>query len=176
MSIFSRICFAIFISCALAPASLAEFKPALARLALDRDRVQPGGVVQAAYTFRSSGPSSEEFKVFVHVVGPGGLRIGADFSPVAPTTRWPQEGWLREGPFPIELPADAPPGKYEVLIGLYSSSERAELDNADLHKGGREYHAGDFQVVAAGSTATAKPAVFDWLPVDDTKLAKAPPP
>lgn len=176
MSIFSRICFAIFIPCALAPASLAEFKPALARLALDRDRVQPGGVVQAAYTFRSRGPSSEEFKVFVHVVGPGGLRIGADFSPVMLTTRWPQEGWLREGPFSIELPADAPPGKYEVLIGLYSSSERAELDNADLHKGGREYHAGDFQVVAAGSTATAKPAVFDWLPVDDTKLAKAPPP
>lgn len=105
MSIFSRICFAIFISCALAPASLAEFKPALARLALDRDRVQPGGVVQAAYTFRSSGPSSEEFKVFVHVVGPGGLRIGADF----PRSRRPLAGRRKDGCGKVHFPSSCPP-------------------------------------------------------------------
>jgi hypothetical protein len=35
----------------------ADFKPALARLALDRDRVPPGGTLQATYTFRSTGPA-----------------------------------------------------------------------------------------------------------------------
>jgi outer membrane protein assembly factor BamB len=48
----------------------ADFKPALTRLALDRDRVQPGGTLHATYTFRSSGPAPVDLEVFVHVVRP----------------------------------------------------------------------------------------------------------
>ena len=156
-------------------ASAAGFRPALARLELDRDRVQPGGTVQATYTFRSSGPSPVELSAFVHVVRPDGRHIGADFAPDLPTTEWPTNGFVREGPFPIVVPADAAPGKYQVWVGLFSSSERIELDNADRQRGSREYHVGEFEVVAAGTKAEPKPAVFDWLPVDETKVAKAPP-
>jgi hypothetical protein len=125
-------------------AANADFKPAVARLALNRDRVQPGGTVQATYTFRSSGPSLVELSAFVHVVRPDGRHIGADFSPTLPTTEWPANGFVREGPFPIVLPADATPGKYQVWVGLFSSSERIELDNADRQRGSREYHVGEF--------------------------------
>ena len=161
--------------CLLPLAANAEFKPAVARLALDRDRVQPGGMVQATYTFRSSGPSLVELSAFVHVVRPDGRHIGADFSPDLPTAEWPTNGFVREGPFPIIVPSDAAPGKYQVWVGLFSSSERIELDNADRQRGAREYHVGEFEVVAAGTKAETKPAVFDWLPVDETKVAKASP-
>ncbi len=84
-------------------AANADFKPAVARLALDRDREQPGGTVQATYTFRSSGPSLVELSAFVHVVRPDGRHIGADFSPDLPATEWPKKGFVREGPFPIVM-------------------------------------------------------------------------
>lgn len=162
---------------ALPWAAQADFHPAVARLALDRNRVMPGGTLQAVYTFRSGGPAPVELEVFVHVVRPDGRHLGADFSPDLPTTEWPAEGFVREGPFPIAVPADAAPGKYQIWVGLFSpgSGERVELGNANRQRGSREYHLGDFEVVAAGTAADPRPAVFDWLPVDETRVAKAPP-
>ena len=165
----------LLLLCLLPLAVFADFKPAVARLALDRDRVPPGGTVQAAYTFRSSGPAPLELSAFVHVVRPDGRHLGADFEPDLPSTQWPQDGFVREGPFPIIVPADATPGKYQVWVGLFSSSGRIELDNANRLRGSREYHVGEFEVVAAGTKAEAKPAVFDWLPVDETKVVKPAP-
>lgn len=156
-------------------ASVAVFRPAISRLELDRDRVPPGDTIQATYTFRSGGPSSVELSAFVHVVRPDGRHIGADFVPDFPATEWPESGFVREGPFPIALPADAAPGKYQVWVGLFSSSERIELDNADRLRGSREYHVGEFEVVAAGTKVEPKPVVFNWLPVDETKVVKATP-
>ena len=170
-----RLALPLLLWCLLPLVVLADFKPAAARLALDRGRVPPGGTVQATYTFRSSGPSVVEVSAFVHVVRPDGRHLGADFSLDLPTAEWPTNGFVREGPFPIMVPADAAPGKYQVWVGLFSSSERIELDNADRQRGAREYHVGEFEVVAAGTKVEPKPAVFNWLPVDETKVAKAPP-
>jgi len=165
----------IFLLLGLLPlAAFADFKPAVARLALDRDRVPPGGTVQATYTFHSSGPSAVELSAFVHVVRPDGRHIGADFSPDLPSTEWPKQGFVREGPFPIVMPTDATPGKYQVWVGLFSSSERIELDNLDRQRGSREYYVGEFEVVAAEAKVEPKPAVFDWLPVEETKVVPAP--
>jgi hypothetical protein len=50
------------------------------------------------------------------------------------------------------------------------SGERIELDNAARQRGSREYQVGEFEVVAAGSTAESKPVRFDWLPIDATKV------
>jgi hypothetical protein len=86
----------------------AEFKPAIAGVVLDRDRVEPGGTLQATYTFRSSGAATVDLTTFVHVVRPDGRHIGADFTPDLMTTQWPKSGFVREGPFPIVLPPDAP--------------------------------------------------------------------
>jgi lysophospholipase L1-like esterase len=154
----------------------ADFKPAIACLALDRDRVQPGGTLQATYTFRSGGPSPAELDVFVHVVRPDGRHIGADFSPDLPTTEWPKSGFVREGPFPIIVPEDAAPGKYQVWVGMFSpkGGDRIAFDNADRARGAREYHAGEFEVVTAGSTAAVKPALFNWLPVEEARVSAAP--
>jgi hypothetical protein len=161
----------------LSPAAYGDFKPTLASLALDRDRVPPGGTLQATYTFRARGPSSVELEVFVHVVRPDGRHLGADFSPDLPTTQWPVEGFVREGPFPIAVPTDAAPGKYQVWVGMFSTalSERIEFDNADRVRGHREYCGGEFEVLASGTTVEPKPVAFDWQPVDEAKVVKAPP-
>ena len=55
-----------------------SFRPAIVRVQLDRDKVQPGGTIQATFTFRSNGPAAVDTEVFVHVIRPDGRHIGAD--------------------------------------------------------------------------------------------------
>ena len=158
-------------------AANAGFKPGVARVELDQNCAQPGGMIHATYTFHATGPAPEEFSVFVHVIRPDGRHLGADFDPGLPTTNWPAEGFVREGPFPIRLPADAAPGKYQVWVGFYSTGagQRIELANTDRERGSREYHVGDFEVLAAGAVVEPKPVAFDWLPVVETRMAAASP-
>ena len=170
----NRAKFVFLLLCLLPLAAFADFLPAVACVALDRDRVHSGDTVQATYTFRSTGPSPVELSAFVHVVRPDGRHIGADFSPDLRATEWPKRGFVREGPFPIVLPTDAAPGKYQIWVGLVSASDRIELDNADLQRGAREYQVGEFEVVPAGTAAEPKPAVFNWLPVDEAQVVRAP--
>ena len=82
---------------------------------------------------------------------------------------------MREGPFPITIPADAAAGKYQIWAGLYSerSGERIELDAAERRHAASEFRVGEFDVVAAGTEVEPKPAIFDWLPVDEVKVVCA---
>ncbi len=163
-----------FVLCLLPVSLEAAFHPALARLELDRGQVRAGERIQAAWTFRSNGAASEDLTVFVHVVRPDGAHIGADFSPDLPTTEWPAQWFVREGPFPIAVPADAVPGRYQIWVGLYSttSGERIELDNADRQRGSCEYQAGEFEVVAAGTPTEGKPVSFNWMSVEEARVVK----
>jgi hypothetical protein len=160
------------------PSSIAcaDFRPALARLDLDRSQVTPGGTIKASYTFCSNGPSQEDMAVFVHVVRPDGQRIGADFDPELATMDWPADRFVQEGPQPIAIPAGSPPGKYRVLVGMFSPSggSRVELANADRHQGEREYLAGEFEVFADGAQIKARPVKFELLAVDEAKVVKKP--
>ena len=96
------------------------FRPGIARLELERRQVLPGQTLQATYTFQSSGSAPTDLTVFVHLVRPDGRHIGADFEPDLPTTDWPQNGFVREGPFPISVPDDAAPGQYQIWVGMFS--------------------------------------------------------
>jgi len=113
--------------------------------------------------------------VFVHVVRPDGRHIGADFEPDLPTTQWPRDRFVREGPFLISVPEDAAPGRYQIWVGMFSpdGGERIEFANAEHQRGHREYHVGDFEVVAAHGKVEAKPSVFNWQPVDETEIVQA---
>ena len=157
-------------------AAFADFKPALARMELDRGQIAPGETVKATYTFHSNGPSPSDMTVFVHVVRPDGQHIGADFDPDLPTTAWPADRFVQEGPQPITVPHGSPPGKYRVLVGLFSPTggPRVELANADRQSGDREYLAGEFEVLAAGTKGEPKPVKFELLAVDKSKLVRPP--
>lgn len=163
---------------AVVPVARADFRPALARIELDRGQVPPGEAIRATYTFRSNGPSQSDMVVFVHVVRPDGQRIGADFAPQRSTMEWPADRFVQEGPQPIGVPAGSPPGKYRVLVGMVPTTPgpRVEMANPDRHQGDREYLAGEFEVLRAAAKSEAKPVTFELLPVDPARLVKAPPP
>jgi hypothetical protein len=76
----------------------------------------------------------EAYKVFVHVLGPGGLPIAQqDNEPLNgtyPTTRW-QQGERVSDPYAIALPADLAPGEYAVEVGLYRISDLTRLPVLD---------------------------------------------
>ena len=154
----------------------AEFRPALARVELDRGRVAPGQTIQATYTFLPSGPAEGDFRVFVHIKRPhGGGDIGADFEPALCTLDWPTGKFVCEGPHPIVIPPDAKPGKYPILVGIYGhNSPRVELNNPDRHQGDRRYLVGHLEVAAADSEVKGKPVCFEILPVNPEKLVRAP--
>jgi hypothetical protein len=152
------------------------FRPALARLELDRRQVLPGQTLQATYTFRSSGPSPTEMTVFVHVVRPDGRHLGADFEPVRAATEWPTNGFVQEGPFPIAVPPDAAAGRYQIWVDMFppEGGDRVELDNKDRQRGHRDYHVGEFEVLPTGGASVGERAMFDWLSVDQARIVKAP--
>jgi len=76
--------FMFLILWALPLAAWADFQPALARVVLDRDRVQPGGTVQATYVFRSDGPASEDLKVFTDRHRGERVYLAGEFEVTAP--------------------------------------------------------------------------------------------
>lgn len=66
--------------------------------------------------------TAQNHKVFVHLLGPDGQVVAqSDSEPVGgftPTTRWKQ-GELIPDTHRLTLPADLPPGEYELRAGLY---------------------------------------------------------
>ncbi len=160
---------------ALAAAALcahADFRPALARLELDRGRVLPGTAVRATYTFLANEPADRQLMVFVHLIPLGeGFQIGGDFQPGLPTSSWPAGAFVRET-HPIPIPANAAPGRYRVALGLYDryNGPRIELANSDRSLGDYRYAVGEIDVLAPGAEAPAEPVAFEVLPVDESRL------
>ncbi len=67
-------------------------------------------------------PPAGDWTVFTHVVADDGTVVaGFDSRPgrgALPTNRW-QPGWRVLDEYEIALPADLPPGEYDLRIGLY---------------------------------------------------------
>ena len=85
-------------------------------------QASPGGVVRMAFQWRSPVPIEDSFKVFTHIVDPGGQVVAQhDDIPgdgLYPTNSWePDEAIVDR--YAIRLPEDIPPGRYEVRLGLY---------------------------------------------------------
>lgn len=88
---------------------------------------------------RSDGRVSGNYQIFTHVLAADGTLVaqadriaGADSYP---TSLW-QPGSLIYNRFEIHLPADTPPGQYQIAVGLYEGDRRLALadgrDRIDL--------------------------------------------
>jgi hypothetical protein len=71
--------------------------------------------------------------VFVHLIGPDGQLWGqsdkwnpADF----PTGRWPLDHYVRDD-HDAQLRPDAPPGKYQVIAGLWDGDTGLRMHQLD---------------------------------------------
>ncbi|MCU0509375.1 MAG: hypothetical protein MUC34_13475 [Anaerolineae bacterium] len=81
--------------------------------------------------------TSQNYKVFVHLLGPDGQVVAqSDGEPVGgftPTTRWKQAE-LAPDTHRLRLPAELPPGEYELRAGMYElrAGEEPAIRNLPL--------------------------------------------
>ena len=103
---------------------------------LPASRLSPGDTLPLSLLWRSlTSDMRESYTVFVHLVGPDGAIYGQwDKEPgersKQPTTGW-VEGEVVEDPVPVPLSTDAPPGTYQVLVGLYLAPDGPRLPLRD---------------------------------------------
>ena len=89
---------------------------------LSTPQVQPGDILQLDLFWRTDAPLSERYKVFVHVLDQNGQIVAqTDREPGGgqkPTTNWDSNEVIVDR-YGVLIPADTPPGKYTVELGLY---------------------------------------------------------
>lgn len=94
-------------------------------------QARPGGELHLTYYWLARAQPAEVYAVFNHLVAPDG-------SPIAQADGWPQQGYLPttlwlpgdiiEDHYTLTIPADAPPGPYQLYVGLYSAASGARLE------------------------------------------------
>jgi hypothetical protein len=95
---------------------------------LERGVVAPGETIELTLYWQTSAPVDARYKVFTHLLGDvynsasGNFLWGQqDNEPVngqAPTTSWAPDAIIVDD-YAIPVAADAPPGRYQIEIGMY---------------------------------------------------------
>ncbi len=90
-----------------------------------------------------------DYTAFVHVIGPDGqMAAQHDQQPLSgfiPTSYWPPRQVIADV-YALTLPAGAPPGNYQIIVGLY---DLATMNRLPLSRDGEA--AGDSVVAATFS-------------------------
>ncbi|MBC8448786.1 MAG: hypothetical protein H8D78_13645 [Chloroflexi bacterium] len=99
-----------------------EGKIALIGFYLDRRVVHPGETLHLTLYWQFLSPMEEDYTVFTHLLQPPDhIWAQEDAQPQdgqAPTSTW-QPGQIIEDHYRLTLPAETPPGVYEIEIGWY---------------------------------------------------------
>ncbi len=91
----------------------------------------PGQVIPVTLFWQADSPLTVRLKVFIHLLDEAGNLVAQNDSEplgnLAPTTSWPTGERVvdRHG---VLLPAELPPGSYQLVLGLYRLSDGARLD------------------------------------------------
>lgn len=106
---------------------LADFSLVSAGEQSPADVLTPGQAICLRLTWQSAGNVGLDYTVFVHLVGPPNPATGSNLW--AQHDGWPADGqrptttWQAGEPIPdlhvLFVPLDAPPGQYELRVGLY---------------------------------------------------------
>jgi hypothetical protein len=102
----------------------------LTGLEIERDRLRPGETLDVTLTWQSLRAMTEDYTVFVHLLGPDGQLHGqVDAWPVQgtyPTSTW-TPGETVVDHYQVPLDYDAPEGSYQVEIGFYLLATNTRL-------------------------------------------------
>jgi hypothetical protein len=97
-------------------------------------QLQPGQSANVTLVWQGLRKMDEDYTIFVHLLGPDGLLHGqVDNWPVQgtyPTSTW-QSGELIYDSYAVPLDPDAPPGSYQLEIGVYLLGTNARLNVLD---------------------------------------------
>jgi len=106
---------------------------------LDTEAVAPGDSLNIVLYWQALAPLDDDYTVFAHLLGGhnpstgGPLWVGHDAQPDLghyPTTSW-QPGEVILDWHPLAVPADAPPGEYQLEAGLYLLATMVRLPATD---------------------------------------------
>jgi hypothetical protein len=102
---------------------------------LDGAQVRPGEALTIGLYWRALDPTDTSYTLFVQVLDEAGAKIGqVDRLPClggCPTTTW-QPGDLIGEWIPIPIQADAPPGRYQIIAGMYDLATGQNLPVLDI--------------------------------------------
>ncbi len=107
------------------PQAVLESHVALLSYDLQQTSVRAGQPISVTLHWAATGLVSDNLRVFVHVMGPDGkLWAQSDkFHPGVfvdlPTGRWPP-GYRLDDMHQVMLPAEAPPGEYQIFAGMWN--------------------------------------------------------
>jgi len=97
---------------------------------LDRRQLRPGETLELTLTWQCLSRMDEDYTVFVHIIDEQQRIWGQeDIGPVHgtyPTSQW-KEGEIIEDIHSVQLSYEAPPGEYQIEVGLYLLSTMARL-------------------------------------------------
>ena len=141
---------------------------------LPADKVFAGRATNVVYRFSVSPTApafTEDYTVFVHAIDEHGKRLWtSDHEPPTPTRQW-KPGSVIEYTRPMHVPRQAPEGRVQIKVGLYSLRSRDRLPLAGENDGKRAYRVGAFTVVAQSQTATM--FVDGWYDAEAPEDAQA---
>jgi hypothetical protein len=97
-------------------------------------QAQAGDALEVKLALRAREEVNVNYTLFVHVIGPnGGVVAQVDTWPQGGL--WPMANWVRgqvvEDAFTLTLPADAAPGVYQVVAGMYDALNGSRLPAVD---------------------------------------------
>ncbi len=89
------------------------------------DKLRPGTPTLFKLFWETRQAPTVDYTLFAHLIGPDGQRYGQTDLPY-PTSGWGERRYVSSD-LPIELSADAPPGPYQLVIGLYDPASQQRL-------------------------------------------------
>ena len=102
----------------------------LAGYTLESRQLRAGQQTNVRLYWQAGEPPTDNYKVFVHLIGEGQIRVGQhDSEPqngAAPTTSWPLNT-IVEDDHTFSINPEALPGAYQVVIGLYDAESGQRL-------------------------------------------------
>ncbi|HLZ10471.1 MAG TPA: hypothetical protein VKT80_17935, partial [Chloroflexota bacterium] len=92
--------------------------------------IRPSETVHLVLYWQALGPITTNYTVFTHVADAAGRPVAqTDSEPLAlayPTTLWQPSEQITD-PYSIVIPANTPPGRYRLLVGMYDHVSGARL-------------------------------------------------
>jgi hypothetical protein len=110
----------------------------LVAVQLDDVQISPGGTLSLGICWRALTPMDTSYTVFVQVIDQEGIKAGqADRIPCdggCPTTTW-RPGDLVGERYDLPIGNDAPPGRYQIIAGMYDLATGENLPWLDAQGG-----------------------------------------
>jgi 4-amino-4-deoxy-L-arabinose transferase-like glycosyltransferase len=107
---------------------------ALVGYEFDRSQVEPGGTLRLTLYWQAMARMERSYSVFTHLLdAEGGIRGQSDGVPcggACPTTSW-LEGEFILDEYEITVGVDAPPGEYQIGVGVYDPQTMRRLPALD---------------------------------------------